>query len=195
MLLPFGQNALSAYVTHIFVVGMADVLHPVVFPTSEMAVTVALYQLAGIMIVWLSIRLRPLAASSLERLESAWSLVPVPAGSIALATGESLSIDVQLAQAQARQGMESVREGEKGFNKAEVMIPVGCDVHPWMRAYISVFDNPFYTVSKEDGTFEIKGLPAGEYEIEAFHGKLKNQSQKVTVKDGEAAKLDLAVKG
>jgi hypothetical protein len=91
--------------------------------------------------------------------------------------------------------MESVREGEKGFNKAEVMIPVGCDVHPWMRAYISVFDNPFYTVSKEDGTFEIKDLPPGEYEIEAFHGKLKNQSQKVTIKDGESAKLDFVFKG
>jgi hypothetical protein len=96
---------------------------------------------------------------------------------------------------QARKGMESVREGEKGFNKPEVMIPVGCDVHPWMRAYISVFEHPFYAVSKEDGTFEIKGLPSGEYEIEAFHGKLKNQSQKVTVKDGETAKLDFAFKG
>jgi len=92
---------------------------------------------------------------------------------------------------QARQGMEKV----KTFDKAEVMIPVGCDVHPWMRAYISVFSHPFYTVTQEDGTFQIKGLPAGEYEIEAFHGKLKNQTQKVTVKDGEAAKLDFSFKG
>jgi hypothetical protein len=92
---------------------------------------------------------------------------------------------------QARQGMEKV----KTFDKAEVMIPVGCDVHPWMRAYISVFSHPFYTVTNEDGSFEIKGLPAGEYEIEAFHGKLKNQTQKVTVKDGEAAKLDFSFKG
>jgi hypothetical protein len=92
---------------------------------------------------------------------------------------------------QPRQGMES----EKSFEKAEMLIPVGCDVHPWMRAYINVLDNPFFAVTKEDGTFEIKGLPSGEYEIEAFHGKLKNQSQKVTVKDGETAKLDFAFKG
>jgi hypothetical protein len=96
---------------------------------------------------------------------------------------------------QPRQGMESVRDGEKGFSKPEIMIPVGCDVHPWMRAYISVFDNPFYTVTKADGTFEIKGLPAGEYEIEAYHGKLKTQDQKVTIKDGEAATLNFAFKG
>ena len=92
---------------------------------------------------------------------------------------------------QPRQGMEST----KSFDKPEVMIPVGCDVHPWMRAYISVFDHPFYTVSTEDGTFEIKGLPAGEYEIEAFHGKLKGQTQKVTVKDGETATLSFSFKG
>lgn len=92
---------------------------------------------------------------------------------------------------QAKQGMEKL----KTFDKAEVMIPVGCDVHPWMRAYISVLSNPFFAVTSEDGSFEIKGLPAGEYEIEAFHGKLKSQDQKVTVKDGEAAKLNFSFKG
>jgi hypothetical protein len=92
---------------------------------------------------------------------------------------------------QPHQGMES----KKTLDKPEVMIPVGCDVHPWMRAFISVFDHPFFTVTKEDGTFEIKGLPAGEYEIEAYHGKLKMQDQKLTVKDGEAAKLTFSFKG
>jgi Carboxypeptidase regulatory-like domain len=96
---------------------------------------------------------------------------------------------------QPRQGMESVREGDKTFTKPEVMIPVGCDVHPWMRAYISVMDHPFFAVTKDDGTFEIKGLPAGEYEIEAYHGKLKSQAQKVTVKDGESATLNFSYKG
>jgi hypothetical protein len=63
-----------------------------------------------------------------------------------------------------------------------------------MRAYVSVFSHPFFTVTKDDGTFEIKGLPAGEYEVEAVHGKLKGQTQKVTVKSGEAATLDFAYK-
>jgi len=89
---------------------------------------------------------------------------------------------------QPRQGMEST----KSFDKPEVMIPVGCDVHPWMRAYISVFAHPFYAVSTGDGSFEIKGLPAGDYEVEAHHGRLKSQAQKVTVKDGETASLTFA---
>jgi plastocyanin len=92
---------------------------------------------------------------------------------------------------QAKQGMEKTRV----FDKPEVMIPVGCDVHPWMRAYISVLSNPFFAVTKEDGTFEIKGLPAGEYEVEAFHGKLKSQTQKVTVKSGAATSLNFAYTG
>jgi plastocyanin len=91
---------------------------------------------------------------------------------------------------QPRQNMESI----KSFDKAEVGIPVGCDVHPWMRAYISVLAHPFFAVTKADGTYEIKGLPAGEYEVEVFHGKAKGSSQKVTVKDG-AAKLDFSVTG
>lgn len=91
---------------------------------------------------------------------------------------------------QPRKGMENT----KTFAKEEVMIPVGCDVHPWMRSYISVMSHPFFAVTKEDGTFEIKGLPSGEYEVEAVHGKLKSMTQKVTVKDGEAAKLDLTFK-
>jgi hypothetical protein len=92
---------------------------------------------------------------------------------------------------QPRQGMESV----KVFDKPEQMIPVGCDVHPWMRAYISVLSHPFFGVTNEDVAFEIKDLPAGEYEIEAAHGRLKTVTGKLTVKDGEAAKLDLAYKG
>jgi Carboxypeptidase regulatory-like domain len=64
-----------------------------------------------------------------------------------------------------------------------------------MRSYISVMDNPFFAVTDADGKFEIKGLPAGEYEIEAVHEKLKSQTGKITVKDGEKATLDLSYKG
>jgi hypothetical protein len=86
-------------------------------------------------------------------------------------------------------------ESTKTFDKAELKIPVGCDVHPWMRSYIHVLSNPFFAVTGADGSFEIKGLPAGDYEIEALHEKLAPVAGKITVKAGEAAKFDLALKG
>ena len=92
---------------------------------------------------------------------------------------------------QARKGMEATRK----FEKEEIMIPVGCDVHPWMRSYISVVSHPFFAVTGDDGTYEIKNVPPGEYEVEVFHEKLKTQSGKATVKAGEPTKVDLAFQG
>ena len=93
--------------------------------------------------------------------------------------------------AQPRQGMEAIRS----FEKPEILFPVRCDIHNWMRAFIAVLPHPFYSVTGPDGTFTIKGLPAGDYEIEAVHEKLKALTAKVTIKDGEDAKLNLSFKG
>ena len=46
-----------------------------------------------------------------------------------------------------------------------------CDVHPWMFAYVALIEHSHFAVTKEDGTFTIKNVPAGEYEIEAVHRK------------------------
>ena len=101
------------------------------------------------------------------------------------------TVNAEFNIGQPRKNMEST----KTFDKPELMITVGDDVHPWKRCYISVAPNPFFAVTAEDGSFTIKNLPAGEYEIEAIHEKLDKQTGKVTVKDGEAAKLDLTFKG
>ena len=92
---------------------------------------------------------------------------------------------------QARKGMET----QRSFDKQEIMIPVGCDVHPWMRSYISVVDHPFFAVTNDDGSYEIKNVPPGDYEVEVIHEKLKNQTQKVTVKANTPAKADFSFKG
>jgi plastocyanin len=101
------------------------------------------------------------------------------------------TINAEFNVGQPRKGMEST----KTFDKEEILIPVGCDVHPWMRSYIAVLSHPFFAVTKEDGSYEIKGLPAGDYEVEANHPKLKTSVAKVTVKNGDTAKLDLPFKG
>jgi plastocyanin len=64
-------------------------------------------------------------------------------------------------------------------DKAETMIQIKCDVHPWMRAYIGVFDHPYFALSGTDGSFTLKDLPPGEYVIEAWHERFGTRSQQV----------------
>ncbi len=71
--------------------------------------------------------------------------------------------------------------------KATEIFRVKCDVHPWMSAYIGVFEHPFHAVSGEDGKYTIKGtLPDGEYTLVAVHEKFGEKEEKITVKDGKA---------
>jgi hypothetical protein len=72
-------------------------------------------------------------------------------------------------------------ESRRSFSQKEVMIPVRCDVHGWMEAYIGVLDHPYYAVTGDDGSFRITGLPPGTYTVEAWHEKLGTQTQTVTV--------------
>jgi hypothetical protein len=66
-------------------------------------------------------------------------------------------------------------------SKPEVMIELKCDIHPWMRAYVGVFDHPYFALSGPDGAFSLKNLPPGEYTIEAWHERFGTQTQKVTL--------------
>ena len=72
------------------------------------------------------------------------------------------------------------------FEKPEAPFKVKCDVHPWMGAYIGVFDHPCFAVSGDDGTYVISNLKPGEYVIEAWHEKLGSQTANVTVSDSAA---------
>lgn len=67
------------------------------------------------------------------------------------------------------------------FSRPETSIPVKCNQHPWMRAYVHVISHPFHAVSDSDGSFEISGLPPGNYEIEAVHEQYGAQTMQVTV--------------
>lgn len=65
---------------------------------------------------------------------------------------------------------------------------VKCDVHPWMKAWVGVFDHPFFAVTNEEGkySFDTKGLKDGEYTLQAWHEKYGTLTEKITVKGGKA---------
>jgi hypothetical protein len=87
---------------------------------------------------------------------------------------------------QPRAGMKTTRT----FSAPETMIPVECNVHGWMQAYLGVLPHPFYATTGSDGSFSIKGLPAGTYTIEAWHEKYGTQTATVTVAGTETKTAD-----
>ena len=76
-------------------------------------------------------------------------------------------------------------------------ITVACDIHSWMKAYLMVFDHPFFSVTALDGSFEIHGVPAGEQNLVLWQEKVgyvnpeKAKGMAVTVKAGEATDVGL----
>jgi plastocyanin len=80
------------------------------------------------------------------------------------------------------------------FTAKEVMVPFKCDVHGWMNAYAGVLDHPFFATTDSSGKFELKGLPPGDYTIEAWHEKLGTQEQKITVGAKETKEANFAFK-
>jgi hypothetical protein len=67
------------------------------------------------------------------------------------------------------------------FDKQELAIPIMCNVHPWMRAFLFVFAHPYFAVTPKTGTFALTGVPPGTYTIEAWQEKFGTQDQTVTI--------------
>jgi len=86
---------------------------------------------------------------------------------------------------QASRGMENTF----AFRRAEVMMPVKCEVHDWMHAYVGVVPHPFFAVTGERGTFALGKLPKGRYTVEAWQERYGKQSLEVTLKGSETKKI------
>jgi hypothetical protein len=100
-------------------------------------------------------------------------------------------------------------DGNKEMNKAQMMgspditfaftapeefLRFKCDVHPWMFAYVTVVDNPYFAVTDKDGKFTIKNVPDGKYTVEIKHRKAGTTTKEVEVKGGSVtADLTLSV--
>ena len=83
---------------------------------------------------------------------------------------------------------------EKVFQNPEFKADFRCFMHPWMVAYVHVMEHPFYAVTGPDGTFTLKGLPPGDYEIAAMHesSRFEVAPERVTVsvKAGETKSIE-----
>jgi len=125
---------------------------------------------------------------------------------VAVQTGQTLKIhnsdptthNIHPVPANNREWNTSMSPGgqplERTFAREEIMIPVKCNVHPWMKSYIGVLKHPFFAITGKDGTFEIKGLPPDDYTIEAWHEKLGTTTQKVTLAAKDSKTVDFTLK-
>ncbi len=70
---------------------------------------------------------------------------------------------------------------------AETPFKISCDVHPWMTAWMGVFDHPWFAVTADDGSFTIPRVPPGQYKLIAWQEALPQQEKTITVTDNSAA--------
>jgi len=80
------------------------------------------------------------------------------------------------------------------IEKPEV-IEVKCDVHGWMHGWLVATENPYFAVTDNSGSFKLTDVPAGSYTVEVWHEKLGKNTQKVTVKAKEEAKVNFEIAG
>jgi hypothetical protein len=81
------------------------------------------------------------------------------------------------------------------FARSEILVPVKCNQHPWMKAYVAVVKHPFFAVSAEDGSYTIKGVPPGTYTVVAWHEGGQTGTEKpmtVTVAANGTGKADFS---
>jgi len=82
----------------------------------------------------------------------------------------------------------------KQFAREEIMLPVKCNQHPWMKMYLNVVKSPFFAVTDASGKYELKGLPPGTYTIAFVQEKLGEQTQQVTVAPKDSKTVDQSFK-
>lgn len=120
---------------------------------------------------------------------------------VALRTGQTLSVhngdpvshNIHPRPENNREWNQQQQPGapdlQRRFARPEMIIPVKCNIHAWMKSYIAVLDHPYFAVTSESGTFTWPALPPGEYTVAAWHEVLGELTQKVLI----APKADASV--
>ena len=117
---------------------------------------------------------------------------------LALMTGQQLQVsnsdqtthNINAAPRRNARWNESQAAGASPFTEVfarpEIGIPVKCNIHPWMKAYLSVFSNPYFQVTRDDGSFKIDNVPPGTYTLAAWHELYGTKEQTITIAEKSA---------
>ena len=78
--------------------------------------------------------------------------------------------------------------------KAPGLLTVVDANHPWPRAFIAVFDHPYFAITAPDGSFAIDGVPPGTYTLRAWHERARLAEQRVAI-SGTAVTVKVVLEG
>ncbi len=114
-----------------------------------------------------------------------------------IVNGDPTRHNVRFAPARnERQNLIFAKGGDREtvvFDRPEAMpFTVKCDIHPWMAASVGVFDHPFFATTDEKGQYAIEQVPAGSYEVVAWHELLGERREAVVVAGDEVASVDFS---
>lgn len=73
-------------------------------------------------------------------------------------------------------------------------VEVRCDLHPWTRAFIVVFDHPYFAVTGKNGAFAFDSVPPGRYTLMAWHERLGTTRRNVVVEADGTLNADLELR-
>ena len=73
-------------------------------------------------------------------------------------------------------------------------MPIQCNVHAEMSAFVAVFDNPYFVVTLKDGNFKIDNIPPGNYTLKTWHEKFESVTHEVRVDEGEIINVNFVLK-
>lgn len=104
-------------------------------------------------------------------------------------TYSDLNRSVNLAMPKTMTEMEV--EGRR-FRRPD-FVSTKCDIHGWMSGFIVVAEHPYYTVTNDQGEFELKDVPSGRYNLVIWHEALEGKSQSVSITVGDSQQIDFAL--
>ena len=81
--------------------------------------------------------------------------------------------------------------GEQTFNQPGVVV-LRCEIHPSMKSYVLVLENPYFAVPDSTGRFRIEGIPEGEYDLKAWHPNRGERVRRTVVPESGAVEVRIS---
>ena len=78
------------------------------------------------------------------------------------------------------------------FRRAGI-VKVFCQIHSHMSAVVRVFDHGWFTIPDDTGSFAIEGIPAGERTVVAWHERIGESRNRITIRPGQTTQVGFAL--